>query len=219
MTIESPPVACRVTLILPDREMLPGRVDVVGDKALQLAMFATPRTPLRQVQRSRLFLEFINEHGVCRMTGSVEALRRGTGYGDEEDVYDVVRFTFAGPPQLLQRREFVRSRHVGRVDMMVDGPGTVAVTCATVDLSGGGMKVRGLEDVAVGTELHFKLASPVAGGTAISGRCRAVHVTDEGDVGVQFTAIAEADRDRLVAFAYERELVAREWAMRSSAAR
>ena len=98
MTIESPPVACRVTLILPDREMLPGRVDVVGDKALQLAMFATPRTPLRQVQRSRLFLEFINEHGVCRMTGSVEALRRGTGYGDEEDVYDVVRFTFAGPP-------------------------------------------------------------------------------------------------------------------------
>src|SRR5437773_1283099 len=129
MTIERPPVACRVTLILPDREMLPGRVDVVGDKALQLAMFATPRTPLRQVQRSRLFLEFINEHGVCRMTGSVEALRRGTGYGDEEDVYD------------------------------------------------------------------------------------------EGAVGVQFTAIAEADRDRLVAFAYERELVAREWAMRSSAAR
>jgi hypothetical protein len=215
MTIESPSVACRVTLILPDREMLPGRVDVVGDRALQLAMFATPRTPLRQVQRSRLFLEFINEHGVCRMTGSVETLRRGAGYGDEEDVYDVVRFTFAGPPQLLQRREFVRARHVARVDLTPDAPDAVAVTCATVDLSGGGMKVRGLEAVAVGAHLHFTLASPEPAGMPITGRCRVAHITEEGDVGVQFTALAEADRERLVAFAYERALAAREWALRS----
>ncbi|HEY3018596.1 MAG TPA: PilZ domain-containing protein [Solirubrobacteraceae bacterium] len=214
MTIESPPLASSVTLILPDREMLPGRVDAVGEKALDLAMFAAPRTPLRQVQRSRLFLEFINEHGVCRMTGSVEAVRRA-GYDDEPDVRDVVRFTFAGPPQLLQRREFVRARHVARVDLTVDEPGAAALTCATVDLSGGGMKLRGLEDVAVDTQLHFRLASPEAGGTPISGRCRVVHVTDEGDVGVQFTAIAETDRDRLVTFAYARELVAREWAMRT----
>src|SRR5206468_6129842 len=129
----------------------------------------------------------------------VEALRRGSGCGDEENVYDIVRFTFAGPPQLLQRREFVRARHVSRVDMTVDAPDAVPVTCATVDLSGGGMKVRGLEDVAAGTHLHFVLSSPEPGGAVISGRGRAVHVTDEGDVGLQFTAIAEGDRDRLVA--------------------
>ena len=202
MAIDIPAVACDVTLILPDREMLPGRIDVAADDALEVAMLAAPGTPVPALERATLFLEFVGAEGVCRMTGSLKALGRAPRHTDQEGVFDVVRFTATGPPQLLQRREYVRTHYVLDMDVM-------GTECRAVNVSGGGMRIRGLERVAVGDELPFRLEPPPPGGMPIVGRARVVWVTDDADVGVEFIAIEPDDRDRLVRFAYGRELAAR----------
>ena len=207
MAIDIPAVACDVTLILPDREMLPGRIDVAAEDALEVAMLSAPGTPVPVLEKATLFLEFVGAEGVCRMTGSMKALGRAPRHTDQEGVFDVVRFTASGPPQLMQRREYVRTHFV--LDMNVMG-----TECRTVNISGGGLRIRGLEGARIGDELPFQLEAPPPGGVPMLGRARVVWVTADGDLGAEFLALDPDDRDRLVRFAYERELAARRRALK-----
>jgi|tagenome__1003787_1003787.scaffolds.fasta_scaffold20878414_3 hypothetical protein len=202
MAIDIPAVACDVTLILPGREMLPGRVDAAGAEALEVAMLAAPGTPVPVLEKATMFLEYVGAEGVCRMTGSLKALGRAPRHTDQEGVYDVVRFTPTGPPQLMQLRADVRTHYV--LDMNVMG-----TECRTVSVSGAGLRIRGLEGATIGDELPFQLEAPLPGELPITGRARVVWVTADGDLGVEFLAIAPDDRDRLVRFAYAHELAAR----------
>src|SRR3954452_1656194 len=182
MAIDIPAVACDVTLILPGREMLPGRVDAAGAEALEVALLAAPGTPAPVLEKATMFLEYVGAEGVCRMTGSLKALGRPPRHTDQEGVFDVVRFTATGPPQLMQRREDVRTHFV--LDMNVMG-----TECRTVNVSGDGLRIRGLEGAGVGDELPFQLEAPPQDGLPILGRARVVRVTDDGDLGVEFLAI------------------------------
>jgi hypothetical protein len=209
MALENPPVETDVTLILPDREMLPGRVDVCSDTTLDIALLAAPGTPLPVWRKANVFVEWVMAKGVCRMAGSMRPLNRAPLHTDQVGVWDVVRFEVGGAPQLLQRREYIRTDYVAAVHVLLDRPGAVAVACETANLSGGGMLIRGFEGAVEGDVLHFQIPPFDGGDMPIHGRCRVVRAAKDGALGTRFTSIDEGDRDRLVAFAYRRELAER----------
>src|SRR3954447_4169374 len=210
MALENPSVETDVTIILPDREFLPGRIDVSGERALDVAVLAAPRVPVAVWQQAKLFVEWVMEEGVCRATGSLRVLNRAPRHTDQVGVWDMASFELAGPPQLLQRREYIRTSFVAKVNVLFDRPDGVAVECETGNLSGGGMLIRGFTGATEGDRLQFQLAPFDGGEMPIHGRCSVVRASDDGAVGTQFTSIDEGDRNRLVEFAYRRELAARQ---------
>ena len=209
MALENPSVEADVTLILPDREFLPGRVDVSGERALDVAVLAAPRLPVAVWQQAKLFVEWVMEEGVCRATGSLRVLKRAPRHTDQVGVWDMVSFELAGPPQLLQRREYIRTDFAAKINVLFDRPDGVAVECETANLSGGGLLIRGFP-AAEGDRLQFQLAPIDGGDMPIHGRCSVVRAGVDGAIGTQFTSIDEGDRNRLVEFAYRRELAERE---------
>lgn len=102
-----------------------------------------------------------------------------------------------------RRRAWVRTDYVARVYMLGIGGGP-ARKCVTLNVSAGGLLVRGLQEADIGEELRFDL-DLAPGEPRISGTCRIVRTTPEGLKGVMFASISEHDRDRLVAFTEQRE--------------
>jgi len=92
--------------------------------------------------------------------------------------------------------------------MIVTPDGGRPHKCMTLNLSGGGVLLRGLSGVEAGAEVAFDLRLDLLP-ARIQGRCRVVRETSDGCHGVQFTEIDEGERDRLVRFAYQRENAAR----------
>lgn len=103
-------------------------------------------------------------------------------------------------------RQYVRTDYVARV--YVGATSGARAKCVTLNLSGGGLLIRGLGG-EVGDELLFDLELG-AGEPPISGGCRVVRQTPEGLRGVQFTEIADGDRQRLEAFVLRRERAQRD---------
>lgn len=200
-------VEAEVRLRIPARELLHARVAAVGEGFTDLAVLDEPQTPPHLLERGRTFLEFVGDDGVFRVLGALRVLPREPG-DDDLDVAERLRFEHQGGVQLLKRREFVRTDHVCRVEVVRDDDGA-AWSCVTGDVSGGGLLLRGLDGVEVGDELAFELRLG-PGASPIVGRCRVVRQADDGAHGVAFTEIERLDQDRLVAFAFERELEERE---------
>jgi hypothetical protein len=199
-TIPAPPLpGGDVSLVTPDREMLRARVDEIDEGGVDLALLQSSATP---DHRSTSYVEFVCAEGLWRYVGRHAPLDRSPRT-DPSGVCQLVRFTYSGPPQLMQRREFIRTAHVTPVNLFDLGdPDAVAE-------AGSGLLVRGLETIAAGDHLHVELALE-PGGPRIAAECRAVRVTAEGHHGVRFTRIADIDRDQLVEFAYARERARRE---------
>jgi hypothetical protein len=196
----TPTLGRQVTLSIPSVEELPAKVKRAGDGFTDLALVARPRTQLAQLERSQVFLEFVTDDGMWRMLGIVRLL-------GNQDGGETIRFEHHGRVQLLQRRAHVRTDCVAAVFLTPEGG--KARRCLTLNLSGGGLLVRGLADVATDGELAFDLRLDLLP-ARIQGRCRVVRSTPDGCHGVQFTEIDEGDRDKLVRFAYQREKAARE---------
>lgn len=202
-----PQDAARVTLTVPDRELLFGRVDVRHEHFVEIAVLEAPRTPIPALESHPLFLEWVAKGGVRRQRGNV-AFLDSVPVGPSFGVFDVVRFEPTGEEQLLQRREHVRTAITVGVRLSAGGATGRIVRGCTVDVSGGGLLFRGPLEAAVGDILHFDLEPLADDGRTVRGRCRVVHVTGDA-VGVQFTDIDETDRDEIVRFAYDRELAER----------
>jgi hypothetical protein len=210
--LDGPPVPLPgedVSLVIPDRQMLRARVDDDFTGGVDLAVL---QSSLSANHRSTSYLEFVGAEGLWRYVGRFVPLDRAA-YTDPEQVRQVVRFTFAGPPQLMQRREFIRADYVTLVSLFDLGdPDAVAQPGFTVNISGGGLLVRGCAGLEVEDHVHADLLVEPHGPRIVA-ECRVVRVTDDGHVAVQFTAIAEADRDILVEFAYALERARREMAI------
>jgi hypothetical protein len=199
--------AAQVTLTLPDREMLSGRVDVRREDFVEIALLEAPRTPLPTWEEHALYLEWVAAAGVRRQRGHITFLD-ALPVGDSFGVFDVVRFVPDAEEQLLQRREFVRTRITVGVRLRA-APVAATIRASTLNVGGGGLLVRGPVEGAVGDELHFDLEPLADDGRVIRGRCRVIRLTSDGGLGVQFTEIDEDDRDDIVRFAYKRELAER----------
>jgi hypothetical protein len=198
-----PRVGDEIMLAVPQREKVLARVDADGPGFFDLALLQPPTTPQPQLERSALMIEFINDEGVARMHGRLDVprYRRGTGYG--YGGRSAVRFAHRGVPQLLQRREYVRASATLPLTLTPAGAqDDVAARAQALDLSGGGMQLRGLEDAVVGAEYRFAIEL-ADGQPPVAGRCRVVRVDDEGRAGVQFLELARQDRVRVMHFAFE----------------
>jgi len=200
-----PAVGDELLLNVPQTEHVLARVTDAGPGFFDLALLEQPTTPHARLERSALMIEFINDDGVARMHGRLDVPqhRRGRGRGYEDK--DTVRFAHRGSPQLLKRREYVRAT----VDLpltIVAGDADaedVATHAHAIDLSGGGMLVKGLPVLPhLGDELRFVL-DVGDGDVPIHGVGRVVRLETEDRVGVQFCDLGQADAVRLMHLAFE----------------
>jgi hypothetical protein len=198
-----PIVGDELLLAVPHTEQVLVRVEADGPGFFDLALLEPPKTPQPQLERSALMIEFINDDGIARMHGRLDVpqYRRGRGRGYEHK--DTVRFAHRGSPQLLTRREFVRATVT--LPLTIDGAAAdqedVSAHAQALDLSGGGMLVRGLHAPALGDEHGFVLE--LADGEPVQGRGRVVRLVAEDRVGLQFTELEQEDRVRLMHVAFE----------------
>ena len=70
------------------------------------------------------------------------------------------------------------------------------VDTTTVDVSGGGVLLRGPLDVAVDDVIGLSLRIP-GSRTVVEATARVVRLADDGDVGVEFVMLSPQDRTRL----------------------
>jgi c-di-GMP-binding flagellar brake protein YcgR len=199
-----PSVGDELLLAVPQTEHVLARVTEAGPGFFDLALLEQPTTPQPMLERSALMIEFINDDGIARMHGRLDVPqhRRGSGRGYADK--DTVRFAHRGSPQLLKRREYVRAT--------VDLPLTLLATEAddddvethahAIDLSGGGMLVKGLHAPKLGDELRFVLDLG-DGDAPLTGCGRVVRLETYDRVGLQFSDVAQHDQIRLMHLAFE----------------
>jgi hypothetical protein len=199
-----PAVGDELLLAVPQTEHVLARVTEAGPGFFDLALLEQPTTPQPMLERSALMIEFINDDGIARMHGRLDVpqYRRGIGRGYAEK--NTVRFAHRGSPQLLKRREYVRAT--------VDLPLTllaaeadeddVTTQAQAIDLSGGGMLVKGLHMPHLDDELRFVLELD-DDGPPVTGRGRVVRLETSDRVGLQFSDVAKPDRIRLMHLAFE----------------
>jgi len=204
MTRLLPSVGDELLLAVPHTEHVLARVTEAGPGFFDLALLEQPTTPTPRLERSALLIEFINDEGVARMHGRLDVPqhRRGIGRGYGEK--DTVRFAHRGSPQLLKRREYVRATvdlplTLSAADADVDD---VTVHAHAIDLSGGGMLVKGLQAPRIGDELRFELELG-DGDASVTGSARVVRLETSDRVGLQFFEVAQPDRIRLMHLAFE----------------
>ena len=196
-----PAVGDEILLAVPHTEQVLARVDGDGPGYVDLCLLERPLTPQRQLERSGLMIEFINDDGVSRMHGrlDVPAHRRGAIAPGS-----VVRFAHRGSPQLLKRREFVRATVdlPLRLTAVTADQEIVVAEAQALDLSGGGMLVGGLSAPRIGDEHAFVLALG-DGGPEIRGRGRVVRLVGVDGAGLRFTDLDDDGRRRLTQLAFE----------------
>jgi hypothetical protein len=134
-------------------------------------------------------LEFVSDSGPCRVLGSAHV----AGDGGR------VRFTIAGPPQLLLRSERVRAP----VEMVIDVElGGELLTGQTRDLRGGGVLIAGPLDVAIGDLIRYLLHLP-GREKPIEGWGRVARLPEDGDVALSFTDMDPDDRAAVLLAVFE----------------
>jgi hypothetical protein len=199
-----PSVGDELLLSVPQTEYVLARVTEAGPGFFDLALLEQPTTPTPRLERSALLIEFINDEGVARMHGRLDVPqhRRGIGRGYGEK--DTVRFAHRGSPQLLKRREYVRATVDLPLTLLADDADgdDVATHAHAIDLSGGGMLVKGLRAPRLGDELRFELELG-DGEAPVAGRGRVVRLETADRVGLQFLDVAQPDRIRLMHLAFE----------------
>lgn len=168
-------------LSVPQRETVHATVSGIGDGWIDLDMQSSPRTPMQQLERSTLFVEFINDEG--------------------RD--DVVRFAHKHVVQLLQRREHIRAYVALKLDcwrpVREEGP---PMSARTIDISGGGLLVRDLPRPRTGEKYVFELTLDERE-LPVRGRFTVCRVTGEGFAGVEFTVLDLRERSLTTHMAFD----------------
>lgn len=198
VTSSGPKLDRTVTVTIPGLEEVPATVVRRGEDFTELKLQTRTQTPLQTLQHTQVFLEFVTDDGMWRMLGTLSLHACEDG--------EALRFDHTGRTQLLQRRAHVRTDCIAMVVVTPAGGGPQKAM--TLNISGGGLLLRGLRDAPVDTELAFDLRLDLLP-ARIQGRCRVVRVTPDGLHGVQFSEIEESERDKIMRFAYQREKAAR----------
>ncbi len=184
------PAAREGHLRAPGRDTMPVRVFERGRDALMLVVLLDADTGEAAEAVDPLLLEYGSSQGLVRLQGRAELEER-----------DLIRFEPDGPAEVLQRREFVRIDTAQPVVLTGTGEGA-PVAAHAVDLSGGGMLLRGREPLEAGQQVRFTL--DLGPGLApIVGTARVVRTEDAGQCGVVFEAISSAERQRLIHFIFD----------------
>lgn len=183
-TITGRPEGIAARLIIPSGDAVPVRSFEEDDGDVVLV----PLVDVGEYAGSGLepsLLEYASRRGMVRMRG--------------EAVVDhaIVRFRAYGEAEVIQRREYVRVHTPQAVE--IDGPSVLKGM--TVDLSGGGMLISGVEDLEPQAIVPFTICLPDGEGD-IAGTGRVVRCLQDGKRALTFERISESDRDRLIRFVF-----------------
>jgi len=197
-----PRSGAEVTLNVPQRERLAALITETGPGWLDVGLVQSAQTPERQLERMRVFIEYVNDDGICRLVGAVtlpdpDAPPPVMPPG----VIETMRFDFKSAPQLLQRREFIRTDISCDVYFCRTETNAVAIAGKTVNVSGGGLLATGLSSARVGDLLTFDLHL-FRGDPPISGTCRVMRITNDGLAGLMFIQVNPVEQDRIVRWAF-----------------
>jgi c-di-GMP-binding flagellar brake protein YcgR len=176
-------------LTTPEGSHVPVRVFDRGD-VLMLVLMLDDGEALSHDAPEPLELEYVSARGVVHFRGQAVLQER-----------DLVRFEVSAPPEVTQRREFVRIPSLQDVVLAAEAGGKNIDTKA-IDLSGGGMLLSGAERLELDSVVRFRL--DLGGGAdEIEGRARVVRSDQEGRRALVFEQISQSDRQRLIHFVFE----------------
>jgi hypothetical protein len=187
-----PERAATVTLVPSTGERIPARVLQSGAETLLVAIMVAT-APLSYRQLEGLVVEFVGERGRVRLTG--------TATMENPSEPDVLRIDRPRSVEVLQEREYVRIMS-SRPVLVYGGPDQIPVQSYTVDLSGGGILLAGPDSLKIGDEVEFQLTL-TPGVLLIGGKGKVVRIDAQSRRAVEFTAISELDRRRLIRFIFE----------------
>lgn len=181
-------------LTTPVGEHVPVRVIEQADNTLMLVVVLAADEGMDPDPMEPLLLEYTSAHGLVRLRGEATLEER-----------DLLCFRADDAPEVLQRREFVRVEGAQPVQLrgVADGQ---PVTTHAIDVSGGGMLLRGAGSLEVGAQIGFRLE--LDDELPIEGRARVVRVDGQEQRAVVFEEIADADRQRLIHFIFDRQRAA-----------
>lgn len=182
-------------LTTPEGGKVPVRVFEQGRDALMLVMLLANDSGIDPEPVEPMLLEYTSAHGLVRVRG--EALLEGR---------DLIRFQAEEPPEVLQRREFVRIESAQPV-VLRQGEDQATLETHAVDVSGGGMLLGGAHGLELGATVRFvlDLGSDHA---PIEGRARVVRCSEEGLCGLVFEEVSSVERQRLIHFIFDRQRAA-----------
>jgi hypothetical protein len=188
VVLPDPPTEVR--LAMPDGDRLPARVARRDGDQLLILMMVPADPPLSDDQLREIVLELDGHRGLTRLAGNAALEER-----------DVLRFRDLYSLELLQRRNDVRVKSTRTVLVSLSGS-LAPVEASTVDLSGGGMLLSGLEHLRVGSRLDFRLTtSPDS--HPITGSGIVVRSDASGRRAIAFQTISDGNRRRLVRFLFD----------------
>lgn len=191
--LQLPQLPHPVMLTMPTGERMPGRIMRQTETELEVLMLYEIQRPLSDVQLSQIVLEIDDGEARTRLSGAV------TRGGD-----DTLRFKEV---RVEQRREHVRVSASLPVEAKLAGS-AAPLQCQSIDLSGGGVLLRGIEHKSTGDRLAFSL-SIGEGVPEISGTGTIVRCDPGGGRAVSFDSITETDQERLIHFLFQRQREAR----------
>lgn len=181
------------TLVMPDGAHLPARI--AGNEGADLLVLAMVRLGegLTPDRLQHIVLEISGGKGVLRLGGAV-TLEDG----------EQLRFASLRSIDVVQRREYFRVKATRQVHVTLEGS-SAAIESYSVDLSGGGMLLGGLDHVRVGERIGFRLITDQSGsnGSQIVGTGKVVRSDPGGKRAIAFESISEGDRRRLIKFLFE----------------
>jgi PilZ domain-containing protein len=188
-----------VVVEVPGMGRLAARVtDVVG-KRVGLSLFLPPGDSLRVSGAQDAVIEFAAPRGIYRIVGIARDLA-GDGL--------TLHFHQELDPALIQRREFARADAIVPVQVWPrDGYGEPIAT-NTLNLSGNGMLLNGVDIMRPGDGFRFVLDLPDEG-EPIDAHARVVREGPHGQRGCAFETVPEDDRERIVRFVFERQRLER----------
>jgi hypothetical protein len=178
-------------LTTPEGERVPVRVVERPDNTLMLVVLLAADEGRAPEPMEPLLLEYTSAHGLVRLQGDAVL-----------EQPDLLRFSAAQAPEVVQRREFVRVDGAQRVEVE-SGRDSGTVKTHAVDVSGGGMLLSGAERLELDAVIRFRLE--LDDELPIEGRARVIRADGPERRAVVFEEVEEADRQRLIRFIFDRQ--------------
>ncbi|MEA2268789.1 MAG: hypothetical protein QOC64_1399 [Solirubrobacteraceae bacterium] len=176
---------------------LAARVDCIDAGGVVLALLTPPMHP--PVTGGRADLEITSRRGIVKVPVEV------AGQDGRGGVRIVAQ---ADGAETIQRRDFVRVEAVVNVVVRGGGPDGPAHDAFTLNVSGGGLLLTGVEALKAGDSAW--VAIDLEDGTPpVEAMVTVVREEPKGVRGVQIASVTGRDEQRLVRFAYTREQRAR----------
>jgi hypothetical protein len=175
-------------LTMPGGERVPVRIAREGTDALQLVLMVGTAGEIAS-QSQPLLLEYNSSQGQVRLWGKAVA---------EDD--DLVQFLVERQREVVQRRDFVRIKVAQRV--RIGRNGDTLHKAFAIDISGGGMLLRGPRTLMLDEQVYFELELG-PGQPPITGTGRVVRTAGESERAIAFEEIEKRDRERLIRFIFD----------------